>query len=81
MSRFSGAAAEGPGIGATEPSGAVSEEWSEAASTAPAADADFDRMPTEVRVAAGTTAYLSCRPRSLRNKTVSLISALFTSFT
>lgn len=27
-------------------------------------------MPTEVRVAAGTTAYLSCRPRSLRNKTV-----------
>ena len=34
------------------------------------ADADFDVMPTEVRVAAGTTAYLSCRPRSLRNKTV-----------
>ena len=48
---------------------AVSEEWSEA-SAAPAGDADFDRMPTEVRVAAGTIAYLSCRPRSLRNKTV-----------
>lgn len=43
------------------------------------ADADFEVMPTEVRVAAGTTAYLSCKPRSLRNKTVnsSLVAFLF----
>ena len=31
---------------------------------------DFEMTPSEVRVAAGTSAYLSCRPRSLRNKTV-----------
>lgn len=36
----------------------------------PVADSDFEMTPTEVRVAAGTSAYLSCKPRSLRNKTV-----------
>lgn len=41
-----------------------------AASPLPVADPDFETTPTEVRVAAGTSAYLSCRPRSLRNKTV-----------
>lgn len=57
---------------------APSSEWAIVESSSPpaslagtyVADADFDVMPTEVRVAAGTTAYLSCRPRSLRNKTV-----------
>ena len=33
---------------------------------------DFEMTPSEVRVAAGTNAFLSCRPRSLRNKTVRL---------
>ncbi|XP_046454850.1 zwei Ig domain protein zig-8-like isoform X2 [Daphnia pulex] len=58
-----------------------SSEWAVVESSSPpassagtyVADADFDVMPTEVRVAAGTTAYLSCRPRSLRNKTVSWV--------
>ena len=49
-------------------------EWAESSSSGNSAsliaDADFEVMPTEVRVASGTTAYLSCRPRSLRNKTV-----------
>lgn len=51
----------------------VGSEWTGESSSSSAslvADADFEVMPTEVRVAAGTTAYLSCRPRSLRNKTV-----------
>lgn len=39
-------------------------------SSIPVADSDFEMTPTEVRVAAGTSAYLSCKPRSLRNKTV-----------
>ncbi|XP_046632595.1 zwei Ig domain protein zig-8-like isoform X2 [Daphnia pulicaria] len=60
---------------------APSSEWAIVESSSPpaslagtyVADADFDVMPTEVRVAAGTTAYLSCRPRSLRNKTVSWV--------
>lgn len=48
-------------------------EWTAESSSSSASlvsDADFEVMPTEVRVASGTTAYLSCRPRSLRNKTV-----------
>ncbi|KAK4022930.1 hypothetical protein OUZ56_008374 [Daphnia magna] len=52
---------------------AVVEASSSSSATTYVADADFDAMPTEVRVAAGTTAYLSCRPRSLRNKTVSWV--------
>ncbi|KAI9555748.1 hypothetical protein GHT06_018263 [Daphnia sinensis] len=51
---------------------AVVESSSSSSATTYVADADFDVMPTEVRVAAGTTAYLSCRPRSLRNKTWSV---------
>lgn len=52
--------------------GSETSEWNGESSSSASlvADADFEVMPTEVRVAAGTTAYLSCRPRSLRNKTV-----------
>ncbi len=35
-------------------------------------DVDFETsVPSVVRVAVGTTTYLTCRPRALRNKTVS----------
>ena len=37
----------------------------------PSSDPDFEEeTANNVRVAVGTTAYLTCRPRSLRNKTV-----------
>lgn len=70
-------AAAAAAVAAVDPS----SEWAVVESSSPpansagtyVADADFDVMPTEVRVAAGTTAYLSCRPRSLRNKTVVIL--------
>jgi len=39
----------------------------------PSSDPDFEGVSNNVRVAVGTTAYLTCRPRSFRNKTVSWI--------
>lgn len=39
----------------------------------PDSDPDFEPMPNNIRVAVGSTVYLTCLPRSLRNKTVSWI--------
>jgi len=54
--------------------GLADNKVAEPAIKVPNSDPDFEEgMSNNVRVAVGTTAYLTCRPRSLRNKTVSWI--------